>query len=383
MSTELIRRGAGLSMIQSYLELGRFYLSHGRASRAKQILVFGLLHDPSNPLLLSETATAELRLGNLDEAHAYAAEALRLDPTPERSWTLTEIERLQAARAAQAQATSTSGAEASTAPAPPPEKPAAPAPAPAAIGLMAKVRALHLARALDGAVKAYNTGRKKADRMTKLEVQKLTAEHLLPDEFEMSSFPGTELTSSGAINVPDHGTVAELAPQVAEYESMAEQVSKLLHEGALAEAVYLLRDMHAKFPGEADVTARYLYTLRLRGQFAEALQVADGALSRGAKDPALAYERAVLLLDLGRTGEAASQAEAVATGAQGGVHSVLARELARLARDGLDRELEADVRKAAGAGPRAEPAGGAPPPSSPAPAPAAPGSPVSTTGGTP
>jgi predicted Zn-dependent protease len=348
-SVELIRQGARLSTIRSFLELGRFYLAHNRLTRARSILVFGLLHDPSNPQLLSEAAQVELRLNNLQDAMMYAREALRLDPGPERAWTVQELERLLAARAA---TTATTGTTSTTASAPPtPSATATPAAAattgPPGDELAVKVRALHLGRALEGAVKAYNTGRKKTEQMKTLDLEKLQSEHLLPEEFDLAAFPGTQLDKDGVLEVGGHGKVAALAAAVGEFEAGNNQISKHLHEGALEEAAFLLRDLTGKYPNESGLRERLIHTLRAQGRSAEALTLVERQMKASPGDTFAGYQHALLLFDTDRVTEALAEAETLAARPDSGLGGLLSRELARLAKHGLTRDLEAELQASA------------------------------------
>lgn len=354
-SVELIRQGARLSTVRSFLELGRFYLAHNRLTRARQILVFGLLHDPSNPQLLSEAAQVELRLNNLQDAMMYAREALRLDPGPERAWTVQELERLLAARAATTATTgttATAGTTSTTASAPPtPSATATPAAAattaPPGDELAMKVRALHLGRALEGAVKAYNTGRKKTEQMKTLDLAKLQSEHLLPEEFDLAAFPGTQLDKDGVLEVGGHGKVAALAAAVGEFEAGNNQISKHLHEGALEEAAFLLRDLTGKYPKESGLRERLIHTLRAQGRSAEALALVERQMKASPGDTFAGYQHALLLFDTDRVTEALAEAETLAARPDSGLGGLLSRELARLAKHGLTRDLEAELQAAA------------------------------------
>ncbi|MBI3891309.1 MAG: tetratricopeptide repeat protein [Candidatus Wallbacteria bacterium] len=341
-STELIRRGAGLAMLRSYLALGRFYLKHNRPDRARQILTYGLLHDPSNPELLSEAARACVRLGQLDEALAYAAEAQRLEPLPERVWAATEIERLLAAKAAAA-------TPATTATTAPPPMPAAPAPAPVRPEgeLAAKVRALHVAAALEGAIKGYNSGKPKKARMSKLDVDKLKAEHFLPDEFDLKSLKVSVVTSEGKVTVEGQGTVADISASTGPFEKDTADVSKRLAAGDLAEAAYLLREMRQKFPKEPEVKDRLLYSLRLLQQWDEALKLVEADLKASPEDPRLLYEQALLMLQAGKVDDAKARAARLGEKTGAGIYAILGRELAQLATHGVPRELEQDLQAAA------------------------------------
>ena len=372
-SVELIRQGANLSTIRSFLELGRFYLAHNRLTRARQILVFGLLHDPSNPQLLSDAAQVELRLNNLPDAQMYAREAMRLEPNAERAWTVQEVERLLASRAAASATTSTSGAAPATAAASPTgtapvttaataaatAAPAvAPTTAPPGDELATKVRALHLGRALEGAVKAYNTGRKKTEQMKSLDLAKLQTEHLLPEEFDLAAFPGTQLDKDGVLEVGGgHGKVAALAAAVGEFEAGNNQISKHLHEGAMDEAAFLLRDLVKKYPRESGLRSRLIYTLRAQGRSADALSLVEQELTASPGDSFARYQHALLLFDTDRITEALAEAETLAAKPDSGLGGLLSRELARLAKHGLTRDLEAELRAAASTTSRAPAAG--------------------------
>ncbi len=365
-SVELIRQGANLSTIRSFLELGRFYLAHNRLTRARQILVFGLLHDPSNPQLLSDAAQVELRLNNLLDAQMYAREAMRLEPNSERAWTVQEVERLLVSRAAAAATTSTSEAAPATAtasttgtsPASTAAPAAPPTTAPQGDELATKVRALHLGRALEGAVKAYNTGRKKTEQMKSLDLAKLQAEHLLPDEFDLSAFPGTQLDKDGVLEVGGgHGKVAALATAVSEFEAGNNRISKHLHEGALDEAAFLLRDLVKKYPRESGLRSRLIYTLRAQGRSADALSLLEQELTASPGDAFARYQHALLLFDTDRVTEALAEAETLAAKPDSGLGGLLSRELARLAKHGLTRDLEAELRAAASTTSRAPAAG--------------------------
>lgn len=357
-STELIRRGAGLAMLRSYLALGRFYLKHNKAERARQILTYGLLHDPSNADLLSETARAEVRLGRLQEALAYAAEADRLEPTPERAWALSEVERLLAAQAASSATTATSATTASTPAAKPVSAPAPPEPKPAPLGeLAAKARALRIAVSLESAIKGYNVGKPKKERMTKLDIDKLKAEHLLPEEFELSSLHVSLVTSEGKVTVEGQGTAEEMATVTGPYEKASAEASKHLASGALAEATYLLQEMRRAYPKEPEVKERLLYALREQRRWTDALAIVEEELKAAPGDARLRYERALLMLQDGRVEESVEHLTRLRADRGAGVYAVLGRELAELAAKGASRELEQDILRASeAAGAPSEPA---------------------------
>lgn len=343
-AASLIRRGPDFAQLRSFLAIGRFHLDHNRPDRARQILLYGLLHAPAHPELLTEAARAELRLGRLEDALELIAEAQRLEPSSERAWTLTEVRRLLAAKsAASAPVVTASTPPAAAASAP---VPAAPTPSPPTGELAGKTRALHVALALEAAVKGFNAGKKKSERMGKFDLDRLKKEHFLPDDFSLDSVKIAQMTTEGVVTLEEYGTVAELKTASQEFETLNADISRRLNDGAFAEAVFRLREMAAKFPKEPAVRARLLYALRAQGRVEEALKEVDTALAAAPSDPALGYEKTMLLLETGRPDEAAKAAKQLGSVGGAGVHGVLARRLSTLLNQGLSRELEQDLRSA-------------------------------------
>ncbi len=350
MAAELLNRGSRISTYRSFVDLGRFYLKNGSLSRARQILLYGLLHEPSNPRLLTEAARAELALSHPREALTYAAAAHRIEATSDRARLLAEaraaVQSLPAEEedpspAEEEEEETEEGSEVEEGK----EEDGQEEEGESIEGeLEDRRKALNVGRAIEAAVRAYNIDKGEKDRMVELDTELLVAAELLPPGMDLSIYPVSKLGEDGSVTFEEYGTTAELREATGEYEQLLAAASGHLRAGELSEAAFRLRDLRKKFPEEPEIGRRLMDVYRRQGRVDDSIALVEEELEIWPGSTTLRHERFLLLLQAGRT-EQALEAGADLAESGTGVHAVLARQAVDLLKNGPDRELLEDLEK--------------------------------------
>lgn len=262
LTDALMEHRSALAPLESLLHLADFYLAHAMPRKALEIYLFGLLRAPDDPRFLGGTAQLFLDLDLPRDARPYAARWAAVAPSDAaaRSALTRADAALAALAAAMASPTTTAAAgpppaTAGAAPTPPSDSAGASAtttPPPPPPSRSEKLQALSIMKAVAASVRSYNLNHPR-DPMTKLDLDVLTKDKVLPSAVDLGTFRGRLTLDGTRVGIEGLGTQDSLETELADYRTRLARFNGFVARGETAEAVDAAEDLARAFPDDADL----------------------------------------------------------------------------------------------------------------------------------